>query len=203
MKMIKNYSDEELLRLIQDVTTIDNAIKFFYRQYFNLLSIFIQQNSGSRQDAEDTFQETIIAFIELVQQKKFRGDASIKTMLFAINKNTWLNELKRRNRAELREEKFEIASEHIDAGIETYISEREARKQVFDIMDKIGEGCKKILLAYYYENRSMKEIATMTNYENEQVLRNKKYKCLKQLEHLLTADPALSHTLKNALQYGR
>jgi hypothetical protein len=41
------------------------------------------------------------------------------------------------------------------------------------------------------------------NYENDQVLRNKKHKCLKQLEQMLIADPALAKTLKAALQYGQ
>lgn len=203
MKVIKNYNDEELLGLIRDGINIDKAIKFLYIQYFNFLSIYVQQHNGSKQDSEDIFQETIIALVELVQQNKFRGDASFKTILFAINKNTWLNELKRRNRAELREEKFELGKENIDKGVDNYIANREARKQVDDIFDKIGENCKKILLAFYYENQPMKEIAITMNYENEQVLRNKKYKCLKQLEQLLTADTALAKTLKNALQYGR
>lgn len=203
MEVFKNYNDDQLLLLIRNETNIDDAIKYLYKQYFTGLSIYVQQYGGSKQDAEDIFQETIVAFIELVQQNKFRGDASIKTLLFAINKNTWLNELKRRSRAGLREEKFEIARDNIDEGIETYIAGREARKKVLDILDKTGEGCKKILLAFYYENLSMKEIATMTNYENEQVLRNKKYKCLKHLEQLLTADPALAKTLKDALQYGQ
>lgn len=203
MEVFKNYNDDQLLLLIRNETNIDDAIKYLYKQYFTGLSIYVQQYDGNKQDAEDIFQETIVAFIELVQQNKFRGDASIKTLLFAINKNTWLNELKRRSRAGLREEKFEIARDNIDEGIETYIAGREARKKVLDILDKTGEGCKKILLAFYYENLSMKEIATMTNYENEQVLRNKKYKCLKHLEQLLTADPALAKTLKDALQYGQ
>ena len=203
MEVFKNYTDDQLLLLIRNETNIDDAIKYLYKQYFTGLSIYVQQYGGSKQDAEDIFQETLVAFIELVQQNKFRGDASIKTLLFAINKNTWLNELKRRSRAGLREEKFEIARDNIDEGIETYIAGREARKKVLDILDKTGEGCKKILLAFYYENLSMKEIATMTNYENEQVLRNKKYKCLKHLEQLLTADPALAKTLKDALQYGQ
>ena len=203
MEVFKNYNDDQLLLLIRNETNIDDAIKYLYKQYFTGLSIYVQQYDGNKQDAEDIFQETIVAFIELVQQNKFRGDASIKTLLFAINKNTWLNELKRRSRAGLREEKFEIARDNIDEGIDNYIAGREARKKVLDILDKTGEVCKKILLAFYYENLSMKEIATMTNYENEQVLRNKKYKCLKYLEQLLTADPTLAKTLKDALQYGQ
>ena len=203
MEVIKNYDDEELLRSIRDEINMEEAIKYLYKNYFNILSIYVQQHEGSMQDAEDIFQESIVAFIQLVQQSKFRGEASIKTFLFAINKNTWLNELKRRGRAQVRETKFETAREAVDHGIHIYIAGREARKQVLDIMDKLGEGCKKILLAFYYENLSMREIGSTMNYENEQVLRNKKYKCLKQLEEMLTADPDLAKTLKAALQYGQ
>ena len=203
MEVIKNYDDEELLRSIRDEINMEEAIKYLYKNYFNILSIYVQQHEGSMQDAEDIFQESIVAFIQLVQQSKLRGEASIKTFLFAINKNTWLNELKRRGRAQVRETKFETAREAVDHGIHIYIAGREARKQVLDIMDKLGEGCKKILLAFYYENLSMREIGSTMNYENEQVLRNKKYKCLKQLEEMLTADPDLAKTLKAALQYGQ
>jgi len=203
MGVIKNYSDEALLVAIRDDVNIDDAIRYLYRNYFDGLLTYVQNNQGSRQDAEDIFQESIVAFIQLVQQDRFRGDASIKTFLFAINKNTWLNELKRRGRAGTREAKFETEKETIDEGINHFIAGREARAHIMVIMNKLGEGCKKILLAFYYENLSMKEILQTMNYENEQVLRNKKYKCLKQLEQLLTADPVLAKTLKVALQYGQ
>ena len=45
----------------------------------------------------------------------------------------------------------------------------------------------------------MKEILEATDYENEQVVRNKKYKCLKQLEHMINEKPFLKQTLKNLL----
>mgnify|MGYP000856091304 CR=1 FL=1 len=203
MEVIKNYGDEELLQAIQNGSNIESAIRYLYRNYFDALSIYVQQNQGNSQDAEDIFQESIVAFIQMVQQNRFRGDASIKTFLFSINKNTWLNELKRRNRAGIREAKFETGKETVDEGITHYIAGREARSQVLDVMNKLGEGCKKILLAFYYENLPMKEILVTMNYENDQVLRNKKHKCMKQLEQLLTADPALAKTLKAALQYGQ
>ena len=201
MEFTKNYADPELIGIIKSDATPDKAIEYLYRADFESLCVHIQQNQGSRQDAEDIFQEVIVAFIELVQKDKFRGESSIKTFLFSINKNMWLNELKRRSRSAVREEGFERAKELVDGDTGDLIAGREARQQVIDMMDKLGELCKKILLAFYYDNRSMKEIVQTMNYENEQVLRNKKYKCLKSLEQILTADPALAKTLKSALQY--
>jgi hypothetical protein len=45
----------------------------------------------------------------------------------------------------------------------------------------------------------MKEILEKLHYENEQVVRNKKYKCLKQLEQLIAAHPSIQQILKNLL----
>jgi DNA-directed RNA polymerase specialized sigma subunit len=88
-----------------------------------------------------------------------------------------------------------------DKNIDLYISEREARKEIMAVITKLGEQCKQILLLFYYENLSMKEILNHTKFESEQVVRNKKYKCLKQLELLLKEDPSLFEKLKNDLKY--
>ena len=54
----------------------------------------------------------------------------------------------------------------------------------------------------YYEDLSMSEIVLqMPDYQNEQVLRNKKYKCMKQLEQMMQDDEILRTQFKNALKY--
>ncbi len=202
MAVIKNYSDAELLEMIQEVRHRDDAIRFIYRNYFEALSIYVQQNRGSSQDAEDIFQETIVAFIGAVQQQKFRGESAVKTFLYSINKHIWLNELKRRGRAQTRETVYDRIQETDQADFTPQIIRKETTALIKSVMDTLGETCKKILLAFYYENRSMKEILDSTDFENEQVLRNKKHKCLKKLEQSVTNDPVLARSLKEALQYG-
>ena len=139
MEVVKNYSDEELIAMIKDDATPDNAIVFLYNHHFENLRLYIQQNQGSLQDAEDIFQEVIVAFIELVQKNKFRGEASIKTFLYSINKNMWLNELKRKGRALVRETNFETSKPIADTGFDDIIAGREARLEMLGIMDKLGE----------------------------------------------------------------
>ncbi len=201
MEVVKNYTDSELLEALRSGRGMNPVLKFLYRQNFEVLKVYIVQNSGSEQDAEDIFQEVLVSFIELVRLEKFRGDSSVKTFLYALTRNTWLNELKRKGRADVREMKFEKAKDTIDEDAAQKIAGRESRKQVMDVVEKLGEQCKKILLAYYYEDRSMKEIVDIAGYDSEQVVRNKKYKCLKQLEQMLTADPNMAKTLKKALNY--
>lgn len=80
-----------------------------------------------------------------------------------------------------------------------FIADREGKSEVLRVVGELGETCRKILLLFYYENMSMKEILDVTDYETEQVVRNKKYKCLKQLEQMIMEKPFLKETLKNLL----
>jgi RNA polymerase sigma factor (sigma-70 family) len=201
MEVVKKYNDTELLVAVKSPISIDDAIKFMYREYYGLLKNYTCQNSGNDDDAQDIFQEVLVAFIDLAQKDKFRGESSIKTFLFALNRNMWLNELKKRGRAEKRDTIFEKEKDTVIMDVSHFITQSEMQKQIFTIVESLGETCKKILLAFYYENLPIKEILTTLDYESEQAVRNKKCKCLKQLEQLLITSPNLAQTLKTALNH--
>ncbi|AMR30513.1 hypothetical protein A0256_03290 [Mucilaginibacter sp. PAMC 26640] len=202
-KAVLNFSDKELIETLKNQHISNQTISFMYRSYFAVLSNHIRQNQGSEQDAEDIFQEVIVTFIEIVRKEKFRGESSIKTFLFTLNKYAWLNELKKRTRASLREEKYESERDEDERDVSSFLIERDAKNLVNSLIEKLGDICKRILTAYYYEGLPMKEILPLVDYDNEQVLRNKKYKCLKNLEQMLSANPGLAKRFKSALAYGQ
>jgi RNA polymerase sigma factor (sigma-70 family) len=191
-----SFSDAELLHNLLNNVSIDDSIRFLYRQHFEFLSRYVLHNSGEFHDAEDIFQEVIVSFINLVKAGKFRGESSIKTFLFAINRNLWLNELKKRGRSQLREMKYEQIKVEDESAVSLAMESREASASLMDTIHKLGENCKKILVLFYFENRPMKEILGALQYENEQVVRNKKYKCLKRLEEMIRTDKTLYEQLK-------
>lgn len=199
IKGAESYTDAEIIDNLSHNREVDLSLKYLYRSHYEFLGRYVVNNNGSWDDAQDIFQEVMVAFINLVRAGKFRGESSIKTFLYSLNKNIWLNELKKRGRTQVREMKYETASEKTEHGASTALEAREANAGLMKVMEELGETCKKILLLYYYENQSMKEILTSLNYENEQVVRNKKYKCLKRLEELLTENKSLYHQLKNLL----
>lgn len=199
MEVVKRLSDAELLAAISQGTELDAAIKWIYRENFESLAWLVKNNSGNQQDAEDIFQEVVVNFIGIVQRQKFRGESSVRTFLFSMTKHLWLNELKKRYRTEARELKFEKTKDQRQTDISHMIAEREMKKQLMDVVDRLGETCKKILVMYYYDNLSMRDILANLEYDNEQVVRNKKYKCLKQLEQMITSNPSLCQHLKNIL----
>lgn len=196
----KKYADADLITAIKLSNQLNDAIFFIYQEYSDTISSFILANSGTAQDAEDIFQETVVIFIDLIKKEKFRGEASVKTFLVAIARNTWLNELKKRARSGIREQLFENSRETNEMDVSQYIADREMKQQFLEVLNKLGEPCKKILTLYYYENCSMKDMLNHLPYENEQVVRNKKYKCLQHLTGLFKDNPVIARLVDHTLR---
>lgn len=196
LKATTKYSDEELVSAIRSEKGINEAILYLYQQYSESTSSFIASKGGSRQDGEDIFQETVVAFINIVQAGNFRKEATVKTFLISIAKNIWFNEIRKRQSTGNREKIFEDNREIIEDDISHHIADLEKKKHFRTLLDKMGEPCRKLLLLFYYENLSMKELVEHLPYENEQVVRNKKYKCLKQLINIVEANPLIKSGLK-------
>jgi RNA polymerase sigma factor (sigma-70 family) len=195
MKVEGKFSDIELIAAISGKKDPNEAILFIYQEYSRTTSSFMINYGASEQDAEDVFQETVIAFIGIVQKGKFRMQSSIKTFLVSIARNIWRNEVKKRQRSDYREQQFESGREQTEEDISELISEWEKKKQLRDLVYELGEPCRKLLMLFYYENLSMKEILSYLPYENEQVVRNKKYKCLQQLTEIMKQNPLIAGQL--------
>ena len=69
---MKDYSDEEIIAKIQSPNPRENdqALEYLYRAYFDKIIRFIKRNGGDQTDAEDVFQEALLAFYN--QMKKGR-----------------------------------------------------------------------------------------------------------------------------------
>ncbi|RYY15488.1 MAG: sigma-70 family RNA polymerase sigma factor [Chitinophagaceae bacterium] len=190
------YSDEELVTAIRSGKNVNEAILYLYQQYSGSTSSFIASKGGSMQDGEDMFQETVVAFINIVKAGNFRKEATIKTFLNSIAKNIWFNEIRKRQSTGNRERIFEDNREIIEDDISHHIADLEKKQHFRSLLNKMGEDCRKLLLLFYYEELSMKELVEHLPYENEQVVRNKKYKCLKQLTTIVHANPLIKSGLK-------
>jgi len=198
----QDYSDVELVEKVRQSGKINDAIKFLYKEYYSLLENYIINNNGSKDDAADIIQETIIAFIEIIEANKFRGESSIKSFLFSITRNLWLTELRKRSSTDNRNKIFEKAKDTTEQETMQHLIRREHFSTIRELFERLGDKCKQLLMLVYYEDMSMNDIIkVMPDYQNEQVLRNKKYKCMKQLEQLISGNETIRTQFKNALKH--
>jgi RNA polymerase sigma factor (sigma-70 family) len=202
MHVERSYSDAELVNALKQSAEVNAAVRFIYSEYYGMLENYVLNNNGSKDDAADVIQEAIVAFIEIVGAGKYRGDASVKSFLFAITRNLWLTELRKRNSAGNRNKNFEKEKDILEEGAVTHLIKREYFLIIQQLFEKLGDKCRQLLMLVYYEDLSMSEIVDqMPGYQNEQVLRNKKYKCMKQLEQMMQDNETLRIQFKNALKH--
>jgi RNA polymerase sigma factor (sigma-70 family) len=201
MKLSRNLTDQEILEQIRSKTNPNQAISQLYSQYYGMLEHYILQNSGSADDAADLIQEVMLVFVKLVSEEKFRGEASIKSILYSISRNLWITELRKRKSTSARNERYEGEKDQLDTNISDQISRNENLKFVMDLFEKLGEKCQQILTLFYFEEYSMKEICEKLDFSSDQVLRNKKYKCLQSLTDQVKSSPVLLKNLQKALRH--
>jgi len=193
------FSDSELVEAISEKDMLEQAILQLYQDHAAITRSFIMGKGGTEQDADDIFQETVVSFIDTVQKGKFKQESGIRTFLISISKHLWYNEIRRKQRAGNREKLYETERDPEEAGITEVIQDRELKQQLNQLLLELGESCRKILELFYYENLSMKEIVSHLHYENEQVVRNKKYKCLQQLTDQIKQNPLAAQQISELI----
>jgi RNA polymerase sigma factor (sigma-70 family) len=70
------------------------SFEILYKCYHPSIEAHIHQNFGSKEDAEDVFQEGIMILLQKVRHENFILTSSLKTYLFAIARNLWLKRLR-------------------------------------------------------------------------------------------------------------
>jgi RNA polymerase sigma-70 factor (ECF subfamily) len=118
--------------------------------------------SRNHADAEDLVQETYVRAMKAIG--KLRADSNIKSWLFTILRNIWLNQIrKRRNGPQMIETSGEedIVNDIVEPSkdaYETYVSNLE-REQVRAAIDKLPVEFREIIVLREYEQLSYQEIA--------------------------------------------
>jgi RNA polymerase sigma factor (sigma-70 family) len=195
--MVKQDIVEELKH-----SDIDRPVRQLYKEYYNGVVSQIRINGGSEDDGADVFQEAILVLIDKVKTGQFRGESSVKTFLSSIARNLWLYELRTRSRRNAREVVYANEANDKEESLHSVFHGIDINRME-KVIEQVGDVCKKILIGFYYEDKSMKELLVEFNYENEQVLRNRKSKCMKKLKELLTTHKDLSESLKTFSVYER
>lgn len=201
MKLNPNFTDQELVEMILTKNRQNMAITLLYRQYYGVLENYILQNSGSSDDAADIIQEVMLIFVQMISEGKFRAESSIKSFLYSICRNLWITELRKRKSSAARHEKYEESTEKVDSDVSESIAKTESLKYIMGLFQELGDKCKQILQLFYYEELPMKEICEKLDFSSEQVLRNKKYKCLKSLIEKTQTSPQVYQNLQKALRH--
>jgi len=192
-------TDQQIIATIKDssIKSCEIALNCVYESYYKMIQTFVTQNSGTKDDAKDVFQETVISLYNNVKNGKYSPDSKLSTYLFSISKKNWFNKLRKSGRISSLEDN---ENHHIqsDEDIQRKIEYTEQQMLIGKLLHKIGQECGTLLKLFYFEKMRMVKIAATMNYSSEQIAKNQKSKCMKKLRLVVLSSHELQNQLRNS-----
>jgi RNA polymerase sigma factor (sigma-70 family) len=154
---------------------------------------FVQRMGGTREDAEDIFQDGIRVLISQVRAGKDHIQGELAAYLMGICRHLWYKKRARQQKAQnLRTQSRE---EEIVLSDPEYLLVQEDQKQKLEtLLERLPKGCRQVLIAWQM-GYSMREIAAQTGYKSEGVVRKKKHQCMQKLLKILEKEPIWKNIL--------
>lgn len=193
-----NYlSDSDIVAGLKDSSERkrNQILKGMYERYFPLIESYVKTNSGTSSEAADVFQDAIVVFYEKVRKEDLKLSSSIKTFLYVLSRNIWLNKIRHKSKLTLINE-FDENIANQDLMHISILEFSERNETLLKLINTLGPNCKQVLVLYYFERLSMKNIAKTMGFLNENGAKNKKFKCLNKLKSIILNSEHLINLLK-------
>lgn len=183
-------TDRELLQLIKDNDPqgLSSLYKTFRTEFIHWIIKFCR---CSREDSQEYYQATIMIVYDNVHAGKLSQlNSSLKTYLFSIGKNLAWNSYRQELRKQKAGAEFYL-SNHVQEETSKELAMQESNLElVSKCFNELGDPCHRLLDLYYYQKRSMDEIANELNYKNTDTAKNQKYKCMERLRKMVEDEVA-------------
>lgn len=172
-------SDEQIISAIQtgDKDKESEALKFLIDSALPVISFYIKGKGGTDEDIEEISQEGIIALWQSIQKEDFQATARLATFLFSICKNLWL---KKHRQAVSEKSLLKSFPREEPVSMEELILREKKYEIMRQVLEGLGLECRQIIISYYYKRKPLAEIADDLTI-SPGYIRNKKYRCLKEL----------------------
>lgn len=193
---MSQLEEEELIRLLQsmDNQKVDQGFRLLYEYNYPSIVKYITSRNGQKHDADDVLQEGLLVLYKMVRQEKLQGIKSLQKYLFTVCKHFWYRKQKGVQPLSEPEEKDFVVPEN--PMVLQHIFAQERSNLLDKLLQQLGDSCRTLLIYFYYDQLSIKEILVKMHYNSEAALKNKKSKCMKKLRSLCDDNPQLKKRIQ-------
>jgi len=158
------------------------AFEEAYKNSFSSILRLVTTNSGTFHDAQDLMQDTIFAVVKNSRKKDFNLTCKLSVYIYSVGRKLWLMKLRKKNINVVNLNSKDYLFIAID---DKLIEQKKEREQKYNIvaqlLEEMGDKCKKIIYEFYYKNTSLEQIAVLTNLAPASV-KVTKHRCMKTLK---------------------
>ena len=170
--------------LIQAELSLENSIVLeqVYRENKGIFMSFAKRYDLPDEDIIDIYQDAMVALVEHAKKGKLlQLNCAISTYLIGIGKFMLLKHLRKKKALFVP---FDIVVNFEWDDLE-HIQKEEQVQLLQSYFLKLGSHCQKILELFYYQEKKLDEIVIVLGYDNKDVVKSQKSRCIKQLRALI------------------
>jgi len=163
----------------------ENIVTEIYENSFGAVKDFVLSNNGQIEDAYDVFQKALLQITVRVRIKSISINSSFEGFLYVTCRNLWRRELNKRKKEITIFKNFDYEDEEKDLALS--ILEQERWEFFQKKLDSISQNCKQVL-KLYFNKTPYNVIAQKLDYNSDNVVRQRVFKCKTKLIKLIMAD---------------
>lgn len=170
------------------------VLSYLYGNLLPKVRKHIIRNNGTKEEADDIFQDAILKLYKVILEGKSVDLENIEGFLFQISKNLWINRAKlisKENR--ISEIESELISE--DNNAMELILNKEKQNAIMELFGMIGDKCIRIMELHLFEKKSMKEVSEILGMSSADSAKAQHYRCKQKLIQLINERHDLNRTL--------
>ncbi|MBN8703686.1 MAG: sigma-70 family RNA polymerase sigma factor [Bacteroidetes bacterium] len=187
------YTDQDILLAIKSGNS-ESVLTHLYKVAKPKVKSLVLQNNGDEDEAQDIFQDAVVAFYKYVLAGQFKEGNSVTGFIYSISRNLWINRAKQKNRLVGNiENHTDVQFDGADAYTQTVSKERALKIQ--EILAMLGERCKELLTYSIFNKMSMEDISQKMGFSNADTAKTKNYKCKQRLIQLVKENQHLKEFL--------
>jgi len=174
--------DKYILYLLNNDT---KGISSIYDTYLPKIEAIIGGMGGSKDEAWEIFQESLIIILKKAQSADFQLSSSFYTFLVSICKFKWFNESKKKYKKNVTIDS--IGTLKVDEDIVDSMHKLERFQLYKEKLAELDPECRQ-LLDLFFNKIPLREIAQRMGLRSENAAKQKKYKCQKKLIEKIKKD---------------
>ena len=141
---MRRFTDDIVINGIR--SRDDVVFNYIQVKFQDSIRLMVMEMGGNQDDAQDIFNEGLIALIRLVDKEDFKLNCNLGTLLYALCNKQWKQQLEKRIAAR----NYHVRKLDTEPGIDfTEDYDYELYRTVFwETFEKLDDTCKKILEGY-------------------------------------------------------
>ncbi|HEY1163754.1 MAG TPA: sigma-70 family RNA polymerase sigma factor [Chitinophaga sp.] len=152
-----------------------------YRETFPQVARAVQRLGGDLDTAKDLFHDALVIYLEKRNNNTLDIRVSVKAYLVGITRILWMQKF----RQDCRQQSLDTLGDQPDTPADLYAPETDKTRSLRQHLQAAGKKCLQLLQAFYYEQRSMDEIAREFHYKSAHSATVQKYKCLEKVRETI------------------